>query len=403
MGNGNAPSNGTPRPIVLLLTVALLLALGPAVLAGNAAASSATGFQLFQTDDPEGTPVEGAVEATETPAEPTPTVTQVNHNPEPTIAADSPTPEPTVEPTPIRAPELAWRLATRPECELPSDSVKTLASGGALIYRCISRVRLDGSAIVPASILIDWTVRASIGGDWRVSIQSSEREPWIESQRGLTVLTISGSEGSLNGNDAVDSFDRIIEFRYRVKIERADCDFVARPVSLTHAVTVTAVGATVSDSTANVEPLLIEPRLQEIPEPGVSFDGPLDFGTIGATASGPVQSTLSGELTATVTGLDRTCGDWLLNLTATPLVDGAGEVLEGAALVVTSVNGVPLAAGACDLTDGCAVMALAAGPGADTELRLTFSLELHFPADIALGAFGTTVDATLNMTTADTD
>lgn len=371
--------------------------------AGIAAASSPTGMHVFQTDDPEGTPAEATVDATETSADPTPTASMVIDTPEPTTHADLPAPTATLESTPIRQPQLDWQLATRPECELPPDSAKTLAAGGALIYRCTSNLRLVGSAIVPASILIEWTARASVGGDWRVSIRSSESEPWIESQGGVTALRFSRSGSALDDDTSVDSLDHLLEFRYQVKIERASCDLVVRSVNLTHTATVTAAGATISDSTANVEPLLIEPRLREIPEPDISLDGPLDFGTIGATASGPVQSTLFGELTATVNALDRACGGWLLNLTATPLVDGDGEVLEGAALVVTAVNGVPLAEGACDLADGCAVAAVAAGPNADAELRLTFSIELRFPADISLGAFGTTLDATLNETTPDTD
>jgi len=139
----------------------------------------------------------------------------------------------------------------------------------------------------------------------------------------------------------------------------------------------------------------VSPALQPIPKPSVAFDGPLAFGDVGVTASGPENPSRSGRVSLTVANLDAACGTWNLVVSASGLVDGDGQAMQGSHLMVVSVNDEPIPGDACDLAAGCDIVALLAGPNAASPQTVVLGVELRMPEQPGLGVFGTALDASL--------
>ena len=344
--------------------------------------------------DEAGTPVAPAIEETTpeptaTPIEPEPTAT--DEAPASTAEAPAPTVEPTAVPTATPAPTLGFTLAAQPECVPAEDQPSALASSGAIEYRCVSRLRLDGEAIAAAGITVTWSIDASITPGWRVQVQRPALVPgeapvWAEAIDNTSRFSIVRADAAGSSMEA-GTLDTEVELAWRLRIERPACLAGSPVVELRHAATVDAPATTGLDRTAGItrDPLRIEPALAAIAQPSVHFDGPLNFGTIKATALGLSETRIDGTLSLTVSGLDQACGDWNLWFDASPIVDADGVAREGFALLIDT----------CDLTDGCLAASFTAGPEAPATQSITLTITLQAPQYAALGALGTTIDATL--------
>ena len=330
------------------------------------------------------TPTEAPVEPSPTPEEPTAPAAET-----PTPIPTEPAPTATAEPTP--APTLDYALALEPDCRVADDQPVELASGGAIDYRCVSRVAINSSGIAPAGIMVTWTLSAIVTPGWSVQLLPPASTPdetplWTEFD-GVETRSVFEQSASVSDAAAVDAFSGEAALEFRVRVNRPACLGGAPVVELRHVATVTAPeisGADLGAGTA-LQPLMITPVLAPLTAPDIAFDGPLNFGTIEATARGLSETQLDGELNLTVSGLDQACGSFTLQLSATPIVDENGDPREGFALLIDT----------CDLSEGCIALQLEAGPDAPPIANYTVIVTLQTPQYAALGALGTTIDATL--------
>ena len=93
------------------------------------------------------------------------------------------TPDPETEAPPSPAPTLAYDTSTLPSC-LPVSS-DTIAAGSELEYACTYTISLDGANVDPATIAVDWSVSASVGGDWSVQLLDPTGDPAAWTEPGL--------------------------------------------------------------------------------------------------------------------------------------------------------------------------------------------------------------------------
>lgn len=323
------------------------------------------------------------------------------------VDPNQPAPE-TVDPPAAPVPSLRYAVAVQPSCSLAPDQPAAIASGGTIEYVCSDSVYLNGADLVAASVDVAWSVYASVPGGWAVQMLPPVNDPAVEAP----VWTAEGaSEAAFEFRQVAPlgaSQDRItvdasITIEFRVRLMRAVCGMASQTLSVSHDATpiVSDAGATIAAEPVSYQPFLLTPELAVVPEPSVAFDGPLSFGEVGVTADGPETATSSGSVSLTVSGLNVACGTWGLNLGATPLVDESGVPLGGSQLVVVSINDERLPDGGCDLAGGCDAIALAAGPGAPPSQSIVLGVELRMPEQPGLGAFGTSLSASLIPVSAD--
>ncbi len=340
---------------------------------------------------------------TDVPAPPTdaPTTAPVVEPPALPSEEPSPTPEPTPSPTPTLtpAPELTYTLADAPDCQLAPGGPSSVASNGSIEYVCTDRVTLAGTNVVPANIAVEWTMRASIEGGWSVRLLPPKNSPeetvaWTADNSAAAGFTF-GQANSAGVSVMPGTVDATATIEFRVRIHRADCGTVPRAVLIDHDITVQSPETTVVPASNGGEPHRITPDLLAVPEPGVAFNGPLDFGEVGRTAGGADTTVTYGTLSLTVTELDAACGDWNLQVSATALTNQSGSPMAGSRLVVVSIDDQPIPDGGCDLAGQCDLMSLAGGPDAQSTRTITLGVELHMPQQPDPGSFTTSIDALL--------
>ena len=315
---------------------------------------------------------------------------------EPADVAPSPTEtESTADPTATLAPSassIAYVLADQATCSLEPDQAAALASGSALDYRCSSELDISGEHLDSDSLTLSWRIESNVTPGWRVILVPAE--PATDAD-GPDVIEESESGArieasrvvSLGSGDPAETFSTRATFAYLLRIERPACLDGIPHIELRHDVAIEATDTPVIDQASGTdrEPLVITPPVEPIPAPSLTLGGGLDFGSIEATAAGLSQTRIDGALEVTVSGLDQACGEWALHLSATPIVDGDGNPRDG---FILSVAG-------CDLTQGCLAHRFAAGPDAPPEQSLSITITLETPQFAAIGAIGTTLDATL--------
>jgi hypothetical protein len=347
--------------------------------------------QLFSTGvmaQDTGTPVvpvyeEPAPLDAEEQIDPTPTL--LPPDPEPTATALPPTPTPEPEPAPV--PALGFQLNQSPECALAADQPAELASGGTIDYACTSQIELSGEQIATAGIAIAWTIGAIATPGWQIALLPPSRAPdepaiWTDLRDGAVEFTFEQFDPAGSSAEA-GAIQTVVAIDYRLRIHRPACLAGAPVIELDQSVAVASPFAIAVDrSTAIPEPLHLAPATAAIPTPSVAFDGGLNFGTITATAAGLIQTRLDGTIGITISGLDTACGAWVVQLSATPIVDDAGAIREGFSLLF----------GECDLADGCIALTLTAGPNQPATHTTTLVITLQTPLYAALGALGTTLN-----------
>ncbi len=351
-----------------------MLVIAGQLFAGSAMAQDATPVV------PE--PADAALEQSSTPTPPPAELTP---------AADEAVSEPTATAEPVPAPYLAFALGDAPACLADADMSTELASGGSVEYVCTSQLAIDGEALSSGDVLITWSIGAVITPGWSVQLLPPAPSPdtapvWTEPD-GNEARFAFEQFSSLGPAAEAGSFSGIATIEYRVRVNRPTCLGGAPELEISQSADVGAPETSGVDLEGGTvaAPFLITPVLASIPAPAISFDGPLDFGTIEATARGLNQTRIDGQLSVTVRGLDHACGTYTLQLSATPIVDEHGAVREGFALLI----------GECNLTDGCAALQVEAGPNSAPEITHTVIITLQTPQYAALGALGTTIDATL--------
>jgi hypothetical protein len=353
--------------------------------------------------DPTETPTEAPTEEATEPAEPLVEDDAPAQDPteqaEETPASSTEIPAETPETAP--EPSLQYLLAGTPECSLFPDQHPEIASGGEQEYACFSTLTLTGSSIVPEGVTVTWSIRASVEDGWGVQLlpptnESDEPAVWTVTEDGRTSFRFE--QGSPAGPGAEPAeLDLEIRIDYQLRVLRPACAMTTPMLRLRHDAAVSSAGiepvAGVAESER--EPLRIEPSLAPVPKPSVSFAGPLSFGEIGATAAGLNETTRTGSVELVVSGLDQTCGTWDVRLSATPLADANGALLEGSRLFLTSVDNAPVPGAGCDLVEGCAAVSLSGGPEAQANQTIIMTLTLQMPSQAGLGAFSTALEASL--------
>lgn len=396
------------RAIVVLVVTIALLAPGGLIASAQDGTPVAPDPVLTEAPapEPESAPEPAPVE---TVPEPEPVLTD---SVEPAPAA----PEEVVPEAPVEVveapvaqpivPALTVTVAPQPTCALAPDQPAAIASAGSLDYICTDSVALSGTDIVPASVSVVWSTWAAIDGGWAAQllppVNPGEPAPvWTEP--GLAEAWFEFHHAYPLGDGAMPTtIDQAVTIDYRVRITRATCATVPQGLYLDRsiAVGVNDPAAVVTETPVPTEPLYLTPELAPIPEPAVTFDGPLSFGEVGVTATGTESPVRPGTLGLTVSHLDLACGEWTLAVTAAPLTDDAGAALDGSQLMAVSVNGAPLPA-PCDLAAGCDLASLPTGPNAMPIQSITVGVELRLPEQPDLGSFHTSLTAALRPAATD--
>jgi hypothetical protein len=309
--------------------------------------------------------------------------------PDETLPPEEPAEDPTPTPTAIPpAPVLVIDQPASVQCELAPEQPESIASGGTQEYDCRAELGLSGSAVDPAQVAIDWQFDAAAPGAWVVQLRENDEHPWPDVAEPPVLAAQTGIDDVVPAEDGAFSTTQTETFE--LLVTRASCDLAPADIQVQVSASPSLDGAPVGASTLP-EPLKLQPALAAIGQPVVAFDGPLNFGSVDADASGPAVSTLSGTLGLTLSGLDATCGNWQIAIGGNGMVDGEGQPLPGSALVV-----LPTDAGvACDVRDGCPVAQVAGDAAADPTRSLSLDLELRLGDMPVTGTFSTSLTVTI--------
>src|SRR5690606_22469309 len=101
---------------------------------------------------------------------------------------------PTSTPTPTPVPSITYEAAAQPVCELAPDESGSVAHGGTIDYLCSYSAATTGSDVSPSSITAAWSLDASVGGGWTVSMVPPVNDPTVETPE----WTVSGAESSFD-------------------------------------------------------------------------------------------------------------------------------------------------------------------------------------------------------------
>jgi hypothetical protein len=392
--------------IVLLLVATLVPVQGVAQGDGTPAVETTNSSETVQvepapTDSPPPPTAVPTLQPTAIPTEIPPTAVLPTEEPAPT-ATMPPTPEPTATtaPTPTPVPSISYEAAAQPVCELAPDEPASVAHGNSIDYLCTYSVAVTGSNIGPSSITATWSLDASVGGGWTVAMLPPVRDPALETPE----WTVAGAETSfefaeldpVGVSDEPVAINATAMVSFRLRIQRAVCSTEAVEVRLDHRVTIASPGATIVErENAETQPRIITPSLQPIPDPSIAFDGPLTFGDVSVDASGVQHPVRSGSVSLTVSGLDDACGTYTLYVGASPMTDENGNVLDGAQMMLVSVNDQPVTGETCDLFAGCDAAVLEAGPNSLSTQSVRLGVELRMPEHPGVGSYGTSLSASL--------
>jgi hypothetical protein len=298
---------------------------------------------------------------------------------------ETPTPSPTTA-----SPVLAIEQPTTLTCELAPEQSESILSGGTQLYDCRAELGLTGTAVDPSQVLIEWQIDVSTGGAWAAQLRTDAEQPWPDLETPPVLTAQSTLDDVVAAGDGAE-FVATEDEQFQLLITRPACDTTPATIQVQVSASPSLDGAPVG-TTSLPEPLKVEPSLAAIGQPVVTFDGPLNFGSVDADASGPAVSELSGTLGLTLSGMNATCGNWQVAIGGAGMVDGDGQSLPGSELLVlpTTDAGVP-----CDVRDGCPVAQVAADPSADPTQSLSLDLELRLGDAVVTGTFSTSLTVTI--------
>jgi hypothetical protein len=307
--------------------------------------------------------------------------------------------------TPEVAPALAYSLLSDSDCHIVPDQPTEVLSGGALDLTCRESIGLHGNDIVPDGITVIWQVDLSIGAGWELQVLApanpGERADWSPPQPDSATFTFTQQQPAGAGSDPA-VIDTSTGIAFHVRLLRLICSLDAPELLITRQVSVQSADTEVDPiEAAGAEPLRFQPVLHPIPDPAVTFNGPLLLGEVATTAAGATDPVRAGTVTLIISDLDDSCGAWSLQLVASQLTDEQGDALIGSSLMIVAINGDVIPDGGCDLAPGCDVLTVQAGPDGPETLSIELGIELRMPSQPDTGVFQTALSAALQPVTRD--
>lgn len=334
-------------------------------------------------------------------SEPTIPPSEIPTEPEPTtVATEAPLPSPTVtsapspspSPTVTVVPSLSYQLGDALNCQ-PETSTTEIRHGSSIDYRCTLDLSIAADNLPAGTVRVDWQLGAVVGDGWSVQLRTGEAE-WTGQSPEVNIT--HRDEFPTSALDSGEGLTRTVSVGLRISRDRCITDGGA--VIVRGGATVSLPGTTgasiqvPSRTTAKVE---VAPTLAPIPEPSLAFVGALDLGAVDLDPLMSPTST-SGTITLNVTGLDQSCGVWTVSLNGETLSAESGSTIAAGNLRLVSVNGQPLASGACSLDTGCVAATIESG--ADAAATVSFQLEigLDVPIGTTPGSFNSSISASLD-------
>lgn len=297
---------------------------------------------------------------------------------------------------PPAAPTLTYIPGSQPHCAPSAGQPALLEHAAYMDFECRFTLSLAGERLAPADVQLEWTIQAAVDGGWNVQLMpppahESDVPAWTDPSP-ITGFGQTRSIWPSPSTEVVEQLDASSELVFGLRIHRAVCSEESQSVQLDIAVypSVPAI------SEAQIEQLgpqpvtfQLAPSLASIPEPTVSFAGPLDFGQVRVNSQGLVSEPAPARSVLTVDGLDRTCGEYRLVLSSSAFADPSSGEFPDVGLRLVSVDDLELPEGTCDIAQGCDIAILAAGPAAEPSLTLTLGISLTLsnqPRAAVLGA-----------------
>lgn len=304
-------------------------------------------------------------------------------------SVESPIAPATEEPSP----SLNYTNPGQPTCQIKSSATAVIASGGSLDYSCETDFEVTAAHIDPALIKVQIAIATSVTGSWSVQLRSPDLQAgdWTDPGMSGANLATEFALSDAGSIAVVDDATSLFTIAFDLRVSRLACTTSPESITVRADATISspAVAAvTAMDSTA--EPLFMTPELGSIPDPTFTFEGSLDFGTIQVTSATTEQAVSSADLVVAVQGLRSSCGDWLLSVRA----DSEFETPD---LRVVAINGQPLSDGACQLSEGCSLDVLEAGPGAPEGRIETLTIQLHVPPGTPPGSLSASITGHLSQ------
>lgn len=335
---------------------------------------------------------------------------QPTNPPPPPTTIPTPVPSPTIAPTTPpepAAPTSEPEASTEPNAETATIAPTEVATEATTPEPVVS-YRLDADVIcttVPATISTPLvadcqasaTVDAKDAGGQEIGYALTISDPkapsgWAVRLRSETSEWTTGTLTSrwstrVQNNDAV-TFNEAPRFFVEA---RPECMASPATLELSISLEVTLDGRPItSPDGSTTHTVTLSPPA--VPEPGLAFQGSLDFGQVSLSEDG-TGAQADGTIGLDIDGLNATCGTWNIMLSGQPLATANGEIIPGAALRLTAVNGVALPSGPCPITTNCLVTSLTTGPDAEDNASLTLSFELTLPAGTAIGSLQSGITA----------
>lgn len=170
---------------------------------------------------------------------------------------------------PVPSPALAFDPLAAPECiPLSGDSAEPVMAGGTLEYICTYALSLDGTYVDPVSIMLDWSVAVSVGGDWGVQLLDPTGDPsaWTDAGQGSAALGLRTAYSYDTSVGALESLQDIVTIQFGLLLQRPVCttDPVTLEVDVTGNASIPSSDqATVTSSTAQPLVARIDPVLAD--------------------------------------------------------------------------------------------------------------------------------------------
>ncbi|MGC4108584.1 MAG: hypothetical protein QM753_19845 [Thermomicrobiales bacterium] len=388
-------------------------AMSLAAEAGGAGLQRISPHLTQETDDPDGAadPTEAVptdvppteippteIPPTDVPPTELPTETLVpteTATAEPT-APSTPSPTTTASPTIMPSPAVAWSLSPDLVCETEADAV---VSGGSIVYVCRVAATVVAGAAPNLALELQWDVTTDgRSDDWSIEVRPSDAEAWSDAGDG-TPLEIVDAFTTGSGT-STQTLARPLTFD--LQLTRASCVTTDPPIAVRISASITAPHAStmpIAATGSTTRDATVTPVLAAIPEPSISFLGPLTFGQVSLPSNEQVAVQASTAVLL-IDGLDQSCGIWTIAVEGGSLSAGGGRVLEAANVQLISVNGQLAPSSPCGLDEACVVAVIAAGPNSLSSLQLTLGFQVIVPADAPLGALQALVTATIFRGTA---
>ncbi|MGC4193178.1 MAG: hypothetical protein QM589_18685 [Thermomicrobiales bacterium] len=299
----------------------------------------------------------------------------------------------TASPTATPSPAITWSVA--PDFTCTSD-MANVESGGAIVYTCTIAATIVADAAPNLALDLTWDVETSPGSDdWAVDTRFSDDAPWIDAGNGTPLESVD----TFTTDTAAETQTIGRTLQFDVRLTRASCVTSDPSVLIRVSPSLAAPDApsvSIAEQGTTVRENTVTPQLAPIPEPSISFLGPLAFGQVSLPPDDHV-AVQASSATLQIDGLDRSCGMWTISVEGGGLSTADGRELDAANLQLISVNGQLALDSPCGLDGSCLVTVIVAGPTSLPSVRLALGFQVIVPADAPLGSLDAPVTATISQ------